>query len=179
MIVDALRPVALQDLPTRAMAFVALDEAQIEGWRNFRGPPFPIRTIEVPGGAPAPAAATEATDKDSAAAAPPLALQPSDSAADVAAPSAAEDGLTRLLEAVARCIAPGLVARQERTDRACQRLQGGVRALNETLTLKEAQLAAKQAEVDGLTTSLQQSILQLKAVSEMSKQEKEKHRNAR
>jgi len=44
------------------------------------------------------------------------------------------------------------------------------------LEARDAQLVAKQTELDSVTESLQQAILQLKAVSEMSAREREKHR---
>ena len=51
-----------------------------------------------------------------------------------------------------------------------------MRPLKKALAARDVQLAAKQAEIDTLTASLQQTILQLKAMSETSKYEKEKHR---
>jgi len=86
------------------------------------------------------------------------------------------DCLENTLDGFVRCLSPSFVSRLHCAENSCQSLEDVMRSLKKALAARDVQLAAKQAEIDTLTASLQQTILQLKAMSETSKYEKEKHR---
>ncbi|KAL1530825.1 hypothetical protein AB1Y20_001721 [Prymnesium parvum] len=156
-----------RDLPIRALEYIQLTDEQVLHWRTFRGGPFPLRSLGgTPPAAPSPAERT-AEDEDAAAALPPP---------PAATPPPPAVGVAAALEAAAGCLAPQLKARMHLAERSCERLEAEVMALQAQLKRRDSLLAQKEQEIDGLTNSLRMTILQLKAASEISSGEREKHR---
>jgi len=173
--------IAYKDLPARACAFVALDASALHGWRHFRGQPFAARKLRGSGGdgngvAPEEASEDAISGEDGGGGEAPVLVLSARTSAGGPPAAAAADGLPFALERAAFCLAPHLATRVEIADQRSERLESGMRSMQALLEARDAQLVAKQTELDSVTESLQQAILQLKAVSEMSAREREKHR---
>ncbi|KAL3914733.1 MAG: hypothetical protein SGPRY_007520 [Prymnesium sp.] len=148
----SIKAACSQDLPARALKYVQLSDEERERWRNFRGPAFPCTTLApsapLPTSTPPPATREWMAD-----AVPP--------------PSSSLEG--GLAEAASRCLAPHVFEKLQHAEVSCERLESEVNSLKQQLLLRET-------EVEGLTKSLQQTILRLKAVSEVTTREREKQR---